>query len=258
MGRQRSNFKCPSCGRQGSFRPAKPISNKRYPNLKYDYPCVEHYDSITKKKSTCYLKKTLRKIEVENYLAGKISKSDFWLKQSIEILKILEKKFDRFQKFIEQKVTDEAERHRIISSLNEQKNEMIALELAPCVNFAFSDTRSLTHDQQKLLVWSKKVLNYKIYFIKQLSSVIKLAEQHKRTGRFPLSRRESARFLEQNKLAYQWICNEPLNRELAEWARNYYKPVVEKKRKKLRETFSDSAFGSTKYPSDFSGIAKDE
>ena len=60
MGRPRSNYICPVCGKQG-YLEKKPIKNKNYPNANTTrlYLYAVHYNSFTKKKERHYIDRKL-------------------------------------------------------------------------------------------------------------------------------------------------------------------------------------------------------
>jgi hypothetical protein len=63
MGRPRSDYICPKCGKQG-YKELNASRNGNYPNMKYrKYWRVVHYDSFTKKKKFCYIDYILYVIE---------------------------------------------------------------------------------------------------------------------------------------------------------------------------------------------------
>lgn len=63
MGRPRSNYICPKCGKQG-YKEKNATRNGNYPNSKYrKYWRVVHYDSFTKKKSFCHVNHIILKNE---------------------------------------------------------------------------------------------------------------------------------------------------------------------------------------------------
>ena len=68
MGRPRSNYICPKCGKQG-YLEKNPTRNGDYPNAKTRrYSRVVHYDSITQKKKRCYVENIIWNLENKELL----------------------------------------------------------------------------------------------------------------------------------------------------------------------------------------------
>jgi hypothetical protein len=213
LGRKRSSYVCPKCGKQGSLR-TKDNRNSHYPaTLTKEHLYCEHYDHVTGKTTTCYvdnLEKQRRKEEISKHPYRLTLTEMERLKESVlEVFRDYKIFKDRIQKYAYPLTEEEIEKLK-------QADEFVTMISNFISNYL-------------------KLISYR-YFTDAPKDVVKLdAAISKADNIFKkCSTREA-------------ILNSPLMKAIAPIMMKYEFPRRMAKRKELSAKYSEGAFGSNKW-----------
>ena len=250
MGRKRSDFICLKCGKQGSLR-RKQIKNKAYPELMYPYRYIEHYDSVTRKKSTCYVEKLMDNRELEN-MSNSRSEELIFLYNAKKRVYQMRRDVNRFVRRIKQYKVNLEDGQKISNAFNEQI-ELFLFAIETSIVYArLSLKGNLTTEEQEIWQKARKVINLVTELGEQLRTITAIRKQNENVI---LSNDEKLKLSTTTKLAIQFL-KQPYIMELARFFDKYEKPILRLKKIKLKKKQSESAFGSDKYKSQYSGISE--
>jgi hypothetical protein len=220
MGRRRSSYVCPKCGKQGSLR-TKDNRNSHYPGtLTKEHLYCEHYDHMTGKTTTCYVDKLEEQRRKEE-----ISKHPYKLTLTeIEKVKESSNEFFRDYKIFKDRIL----KHQYPLTEEEKENIKLADEFV------------------------KMIDNFGAMYMKLISCRYS-SDAPKDEEKLDNMITKAENIIKRNS-TQEAILNSPWMKAIAPIMIKYELPRRMAKRKELRTKYSEGAFGSNKWKNpDYSG-----
>lgn len=206
---------------------------------------MEHFNSSTKRKTSCYVENLLKRLEYEMIA---LPNWDYILVRGSEIIELTVKKWERrIMKMLE--IVTDPDDHIRIKGLLGNVRELIYYERLPgLLVHVFSNKGNLNELEKLLLIESKKYLSIQAKIKSQIRILKKLSVNKKR--KLDEKGKRLIDLIENTIEAFRYM-KSPFFVGLDQWYSKYGKKVIDQKNREWKKKLSEG-WGS--YPNQYSGI----